>query len=219
LEKAFDRIPREVIRWTMCKLGVKEWLASTLISMYTGAKTVVRIVYGNSNCFEVKVSKHQGLALSPLLLVTVMKALSKEFRVNLPQKLLYADDWVVIAETEDDLINRLNKWKNNVKNRGMRVNMNKTKVMISGERQRVTQKAVRWLYDVCGRSIGNKSIQCTSCQEWVHRKRSGIKGTRSMYKVMKPFVCRGCVNPVTGTGCISVDIGVNANLELMVKFC
>jgi len=25
-----------------------------------------------------------------------------------------------------------------------------------------------------------------------------------MYKVMKTFVCRGCGNPVTGTGCTSV---------------
>ena len=28
----------------------------------------------------------------------------------------------MIAETEDDLIKRLNEWKDNVKNRGMRVN-------------------------------------------------------------------------------------------------
>ena len=28
LEKAFDRVPREVIRWTMRKLGVEEWLVS-----------------------------------------------------------------------------------------------------------------------------------------------------------------------------------------------
>jgi len=48
---------------------------------------------------------------------------------------VYADDLVVIAETEDDLIKRLNKWKDNVENRGMRVNMNKTNVMISGERR------------------------------------------------------------------------------------
>jgi len=40
-----------------------------------------------------------------------------------------------------------------------------------------------------------------------------------MYKVMKTFVCRGCVSPVTSTGHTSVDIGVNANLELLDKFC
>jgi len=63
---------------------------------------------------------------------------------GLPWELLYADDSVVIAEKEDDLIKRLNEWKDNVENRGMRVNMNKTKVMISGERQKQVQKAVRW---------------------------------------------------------------------------
>jgi len=60
--------------------------------------------------------------------------------VALPWELLYADDLVVIAETEDDLIKRLNEWKNNVENRGIRVNMNKTKVMISIERQKPVQK-------------------------------------------------------------------------------
>jgi len=39
---------------------------------------------------------------------------------------LFADDLVVIAETEDDLIKRCNEWKDNVNNRGMRVNMNKS---------------------------------------------------------------------------------------------
>jgi len=42
-----------------------------------------------------------------------------------------------------DLIKSLNEWKDNVKNRGLRVNMNKTKVMISGEWQKVMQKVVR----------------------------------------------------------------------------
>jgi len=40
-----------------------------------------------------------------------------------------------------------------------------------------------------------------------------------MYKVTKTFICRGCVIPLTGTGCTSVDIGVYANLELVDKFC
>jgi len=40
-----------------------------------------------------------------------------------------------------------------------------------------------------------------------------------MYKVITTFVCRGCVNPVTGTGCTNIDISVNANLELVDKFC
>jgi len=74
LEKAFDRVPREVIRWAMSKLGVEEWLVLAVMSMYTGAKTVVRTVYGNSNGFEVKVGMLQSSALSPLLFVIVIEA-------------------------------------------------------------------------------------------------------------------------------------------------
>jgi len=36
---------------------------------------------------------------------------------------------------------------------------------------------------------------------------------------MKSLVCRGCVNTITITGCTSINIGVNANLELVDKFC
>jgi len=60
LEKASDWVPREAIRWAMRKLGIEEWLVLTVVSMYTGTKTVVRTVYCNSNGFEVKVSMHQG---------------------------------------------------------------------------------------------------------------------------------------------------------------
>jgi len=80
LEKAFDRVPTEVISWAMRKLGVEEWLVSAVMSMYIGAKTVVRTVYDNSKDFEVKVGMHQG----PLLFLIVMEAISREFRAALP---------------------------------------------------------------------------------------------------------------------------------------
>jgi len=80
----------------------------------------------------------------------------REFRLALPWQLFYADNPVVISETEDDLIKRLNEWKDNVENRGIRVNMNKTKVMIIGEWQKVMQKVVRWPCGVCGSlDVGN----------------------------------------------------------------
>jgi len=54
--------------------------------------------------------------------------------------------------------------------------------MISGEWQKVMQKAVRWPCGVCGIGVGSNSMQCTSCKKWVHRKCSDIKG--STYKVI-----------------------------------
>jgi len=95
-----------------------------------------------------------------------MEAISREFGVALPWELLYADDLAVIAETEEELIKRLNEWKDNVESKGgMRVSMNKTKVMISGERQMVRQKAVRWPCGVCSKGVGSNSLQCTICQK------------------------------------------------------
>ena len=87
LEKAFDRVPREVIRWAMRKLGIEEWLISAVMTMDTGAETVVRTVYGNSGCFEVKVGMHQGSILSPLLFVIAMEAISRQYSVALPWEL------------------------------------------------------------------------------------------------------------------------------------
>jgi len=42
LEKAFDRVLREVTRWALRKAGVEEWLAKAVMAMYEAAQTVVR---------------------------------------------------------------------------------------------------------------------------------------------------------------------------------
>jgi hypothetical protein len=42
LEKAYDRVPREVTRWAMRKAGVDEWLVNAVMALYEDAKTVVR---------------------------------------------------------------------------------------------------------------------------------------------------------------------------------
>ena len=38
---AYDRIPREVVRWALRDAGVDEWLVDTVMSTYKGARTVV----------------------------------------------------------------------------------------------------------------------------------------------------------------------------------
>ena len=42
LEKEFDRVPREVVRWALKKLGLNEWLIRTVMALYTEICTVVR---------------------------------------------------------------------------------------------------------------------------------------------------------------------------------
>jgi len=54
--------------------------------------------------------------------------------------------------------------------KAMRVNMNKTKMTVSGGSQKVRQKAARWPCGVCSKGVGSNSLQCNSCQKWVHKK-------------------------------------------------
>ena len=96
LEKAFDRVPREVVRWALRKLGVDEWLIRTVMALYTEACTIVITDAGPSESFEVKVGLHQGSVLSPLLFAAVMDVVSSEARSGLPSELVYADDLVII---------------------------------------------------------------------------------------------------------------------------
>jgi len=68
LQKAFDRVPREVISSAMRKLGVEEWLVSAAMSMYTGAKTVVTTVYGNSKGFQRKSGYAPRFRIKPVVI-------------------------------------------------------------------------------------------------------------------------------------------------------
>jgi len=48
LSKAFERVPREVIRWVPRKAGLEEWLVNAVMAMYEGAQTVIRTTEGDS---------------------------------------------------------------------------------------------------------------------------------------------------------------------------
>ena len=69
LEKAYDRVPREEIWRTMRERLVTEKYVKLVQDMYTGCRTKVRTVAGESSKFNVEVGLHQGSVLSPYLLV------------------------------------------------------------------------------------------------------------------------------------------------------
>ena len=60
IEKAFDRVPREITRWALRQVRVEEWLVETVMAMYEKARTVVRTPCGDSESFTVNVGVHQG---------------------------------------------------------------------------------------------------------------------------------------------------------------
>ena len=67
LENVFDRVLRKVWEWAMRKKGIPEVLVRSVMSLYEGAKTRVRVGCELSEEFEVKVEMHQGSVLSTFL--------------------------------------------------------------------------------------------------------------------------------------------------------
>ena len=67
LEKSYDRVPREEIWRTMRERLVPEKYVKLVQDMYTGCRTTVRTVAGESSKFNVEVGLHQGSALSPYI--------------------------------------------------------------------------------------------------------------------------------------------------------
>ena len=66
--------------------------------------TKVRLSWRGSNALIVKVGVHQGSVLCPLLFIIVLEALYREFKECLSMELLYADDLVLMAESEELLM-------------------------------------------------------------------------------------------------------------------
>ena len=103
LEKAFDRVPRQVVTWALRKVGLEEWIIRVVKAMYENAKRAVNINGTIGDPFPVKVGVHQGSVQSPLLFIIVLEALSREFRTGLPWELLYAEDLVLMADSIEEL--------------------------------------------------------------------------------------------------------------------
>ena len=122
-------MPRDVLWWTLRRVGVEEWLIKVIKSMYEGCTTSVRMNGEESENFEVKVGVHQGSVLSPILFNIVMQTIADNFKKGLPWELLYADDLVLLAESRAELEKRLLVWITRLKEKGLRVNIGKTKVM------------------------------------------------------------------------------------------
>ena len=197
LEKASDRVPRKVIWWALRKLGVDEWIVRLVQGMYSNARSRVHVGEGYSEEFEVKVGVHQGSVLSPLLFIIVLKALSPEFRCGVPWEDLFADDLVITAESLKECVSRLLTWKEAMEEKGLRVNAQKTKIMICGTWLDLLQSSGEFPCAVCRTGVGSNSICWKRCKHWVHKKCSGLKHLTEDPDYRCTW-CQGIAHPLDG---------------------
>lgn len=131
---------------------------SAVMSLYEHAQTVVRTANGDSESFEVKVGLHQGSVLSPLLFIIVMEVITAEIRDGLPWELLYADDIVLMDLDKERLVQKIQRWKQCLENKGLKMNFGKTKIMKSCKDTECQEEVGKDPCGVCRKGVGVNSI-------------------------------------------------------------
>ena len=133
----------------------EKWLARTVQSMYTNAKSSVQVNSQYSPWFDVQVGVHQGSVLSPLLFIIIMQALSCHFQTGCPWELLYMDNLVIIAETLDELLSLENQLRN-------KRSVGKTKIMVSAHTVPRPVAVSKFPCGVCSNSVVFVVFRCTN---------------------------------------------------------
>ncbi|EYC36369.1 hypothetical protein Y032_0903g2962 [Ancylostoma ceylanicum] len=132
LEKAFDRVPRDLIWMALRIHGIPEEYVRWIKMLYSRPTSVVRCAAGTSKPFPVQVGVHQGSALSPLLFILCVDAITRDIQKSHPWCLLYADDVMLAAETREELEEEVQLWKERLQRYGLRLNIAKTEYMECG---------------------------------------------------------------------------------------
>ena len=72
-------------------------------------------------------------------------------------ELLYANNLVLMAESTEELKEKVVRWKECIEAKGLKMNTGKTKVMVSGKNSSHAEKLGKWPKSICGKGFGNNS--------------------------------------------------------------
>ena len=78
LEKAYNRVPRELIWYSLRRKGVPEAYINIIRDIYAGCKTCFMTSAGRTKEIEIEVGLYQRSALSPLLFVIITDVITTE---------------------------------------------------------------------------------------------------------------------------------------------
>ena len=129
--------------WKILKeMGIPDHLICLLRNLYAGQEATVRTGHGTTDWFQIRNGMHQGCILSPCLFNVYAEFIMQNAQLDEAQagikiserninNVRYADDTTFMAESEEELKSLLMKVKEESEKAGLKLNIQKTKIMAS----------------------------------------------------------------------------------------
>ena len=150
--QAFDKVWRKGLWYKLLQNNINGKFFNVVTNMYNNIKSCIKLDGHFSPNFVSEMGVRQGENLSPVLFSLFLNDLETHMRsngavgveLNEPVDssvwlklliMLYADDTVILSDNETDFQNSLNTFNNYCNNWHLKVNINKTKVIIFGARK------------------------------------------------------------------------------------
>ena len=150
--KAFDYVDHNKLWKILQEMGIPDHLICLLRNLYASQEATVRTGHGTTDWFQTGKGIHQGYILSPHLLNLHAEYIMRNIRLDEAQagikiagrnsnNLRYADDTTFMAKSTEELKRLLMKVKEESEKFGLKLSIQKTKIMASGP---ITSLGNRW---------------------------------------------------------------------------
>ena len=141
--KDFDCVDHSKLWKILKEMGMPVHLTCLMRNLYAGQEATVRTGHGTTDCFQIGKGVCQGCILSPYLFNLYAEYIMRNAGLEETQagiktagrninNLRYADDTTLMAESEEELKSLLMKVKEESEKVGLKLNVQKTKIMVSG---------------------------------------------------------------------------------------
>ena len=141
--KAFDYVDHNKLWKILQEVGIPDHLTCLLRNLYAGQEATVRTGHGPTDWFQIGKGVHHGCILSPCLFNLFVEYLMRNAGLDEAQagikiarrninNLRYAYDTTLMAESEEELKGLLMKVKEESEKVGLKLNIQKTRIMASG---------------------------------------------------------------------------------------
>ena len=137
-KKAYDYVDRDILWHRLNNMGISGKIFNAIKALYNSVSACVRLNGLCSDWFEINVGLRQGCSLSPILfnlflddLACKIKAMGEGIDIGGEKVclLLYADDMVLLSDSENGLQNMLNTMFDWCQDNAMVVNTNKSNIV------------------------------------------------------------------------------------------